>query len=174
MDGISYTHIFTVGNEVHEGWNTYDYTESPLKYRYYTINGDIPGACNIGEVVLLGVEAIDSTSDEYSCSPYLVFPGDDGLLGTDDDSRTEFTSGSVNYKASLTSVIDSITPRYGSVLGGTIVTFTGSNLPNSGLTIEIDEVECTIISSSSDAIQCQTGDRPGLYPDTRLDMIVPG
>lgn len=35
QDGSSYTTIFTVGEEIHEGWNYYDYQTLPLEYRYY-------------------------------------------------------------------------------------------------------------------------------------------
>jgi hypothetical protein len=34
-DGVAYTDIFTVQNEIHEGWNYYDYRDSNLMYRYY-------------------------------------------------------------------------------------------------------------------------------------------
>lgn len=35
QDGVTYTDIFTVGVEIHEGWNYYDFRDNNLKYRFY-------------------------------------------------------------------------------------------------------------------------------------------
>ena len=41
MDGKTYKNIFTVGQEIHEGWNYYDYSSgSELKYRFYRFYGN--------------------------------------------------------------------------------------------------------------------------------------
>jgi len=45
-DGASFSTLFTVSEEIHEGWNYYDYDEaSLLKYRYYRLYGITAGAC---------------------------------------------------------------------------------------------------------------------------------
>ena len=53
---------------------------------------------------------------------------------------------SVTYQIDLTPYIQSISPRYGSVEGGTLITFTGDNFSTStsDYTILIDEIECDI------------------------------
>jgi hypothetical protein len=38
-DGVTYTNIFTVDDEIHEGWNYFDYRENNLKYRFYRFYG---------------------------------------------------------------------------------------------------------------------------------------
>ena len=36
QDGTAYSTIFTVGEEIHEGWNYYDFSgDNVQKYRYY-------------------------------------------------------------------------------------------------------------------------------------------
>jgi hypothetical protein len=59
---VSYTTIFTVGDEIHEGWNYYDFNDATLKYQFYRFYGTKSGSCNIGEFSLTGVEAIQSSS----------------------------------------------------------------------------------------------------------------
>jgi len=54
-DGNTYTTIFTVSEEIHEGWNYYDIDTS---YRWYRFSGSVQGACKIGEIALIGVEAL--------------------------------------------------------------------------------------------------------------------
>jgi hypothetical protein len=60
-DGSTYDTIFTVGNEIHEGWNYYSYRENNLKYRYYKFQGNGVGSCRIGEMKFRGVETIADT-----------------------------------------------------------------------------------------------------------------
>ena len=118
-DGISYQTLFTVGTEIHEGWNIY--LQSPvLSFRFYRFKGTTVGSCNVGEFVLNGVVAIASTASSYSCTPSLT-------IGT---TATALTSG-VTYSSTNTPLLTSISPRYGTVKGGTLVTFTGSNFPTS-------------------------------------------
>jgi hypothetical protein len=68
-DNITYTTLFTVGDEIHEGWNYYDYASgSELKYRYFRVYGSNAGSCNVGEFALMGVEAINDDTSSYACS----------------------------------------------------------------------------------------------------------
>ena len=82
--------LVTVGEEVHEGWNYYDLTESgtkdPSKYQYYRLISDSPskGFDNIGEINYIGYEVIDNTDDSYACDIEIV------EIATDADGvRTE-------------------------------------------------------------------------------------
>ena len=157
-DGISYTTQFTVGNEIHEGWNYYDLA-TPLKFRYYRFKGSGVGSCNVGEFVMIGQVAINNNANTYQCTPSLT-------VGT----ITTSLSNPVTYSASSTPLLTNITPRFGTVKGGTSVTFTGSNLPTStgSVTILIDNIACTVTAATSTAVTCTTGPRPGLFPDTSL------
>ncbi len=112
-----------------------------------------------------GVEAIDSSATSYSCTPILT-------IGT----STHSLSSSVTYTSTLTPYLTSISPRYGTVEGGTSVTFTGTNFPTStsDVTINIDERACTVTSATSTQIVCTTSNRPGLFPDTSLEFVING
>lgn len=64
-----WTTIFTVGHEIHEGWNYQNYAEgSELKYRFYRFFGAGTGSCIVGEVSFRGYEAIQDTNEDYTCS----------------------------------------------------------------------------------------------------------
>ena len=59
----TWTTIFTVGKEIHEGCNYYNLPAGKeLKYRYYRFYGSAWGSCVVGEVSLRGYEVIDSTN----------------------------------------------------------------------------------------------------------------
>lgn len=70
-DGVSYTTIFTVGEEIHEGWNYYNYqTGEEPKYRYFRFLGTAQKSCvGVGEIAFRGFEVIDSNADTYSSCP---------------------------------------------------------------------------------------------------------
>jgi hypothetical protein len=54
QDNSNWVTIFTVGYEIHEGWNYYSGTNFPtptLQYRFYRFYSSGPAdSCNIGEV----------------------------------------------------------------------------------------------------------------------------
>lgn len=68
------------------------------------------------------------------------------------------TDGAVTYKDSLTPVLTTISPRFGSVTGGTPVTFTGTNFDDSAenVRIEIDGVSCFVASATYTSVTCIT------------------
>jgi len=82
----------------------------------------------------------------------------------------------VVYTSTLTSSVESISPRYGTVEGGTVVTFSGSNFPtDTGLyTIKIDDKDCTINSATTTEVVCTTAPRPDYYPSTNLEFYITG
>ena len=117
-NGATWTDIFTVGQEIHEGWNYQNYEAGKeLKYRYYRFFGSGDGSCLVGEVSLRGYEVIDDTADIYTCQAQLYLNG---------SSAANFT-GPIMYQSSLTPLLKSISPRFGSVVGGETVTFEGEN-----------------------------------------------
>ena len=73
-------------------------------------------------------------------------------------------------------MLDAITPRFGTVKGNEIVTFTGKNFvaDTSLYTILIDGKLCQVQSASLTSVSCKTSSRPGLYPDPSLEIRISG
>jgi hypothetical protein len=136
-DKISWTALFTVGANVHEGWNYVDFEQGSYpNYRFYRFRGlgGSNGPCRIHELTFKGNEVIQDTGSSYSCTPRLV-------LG-----EQTYDLNSVTFEGSKTALIETIEPRFGSVQGGDAVTFSGSGFVtgNSKYTILIDGVECSV------------------------------
>jgi hypothetical protein len=57
-----------------------------------------------------------------------------------------------------------IDPRYGSVTGGTTITFTGTGFgaSPSDVSVIIDKIACVVQTASATSITCLTGSRPGI------------
>lgn len=75
QDGVTYDNIFTIGEEIHEGWNYYTFADGKeLKYRYYRFYGNDASSCmNVGEIAFRGVEVINSNEATYeSCKIEVV------------------------------------------------------------------------------------------------------
>jgi hypothetical protein len=89
----------------------------------------------VTEFRLTGVEAIQSTDAEYECTPLLKI-----------DGFSDFELEPVTYSNTLTPLLSSISPRYGSVLGSTLVTLTGTNFGGTAeqTTVLLDDRECVI------------------------------
>jgi hypothetical protein len=137
MDGTTYTELFVVGGDVHEGWNYVDFEQGSYpNYRFYRFRGlgGSNGPCRIHELTFKGNEVIQDTGSSYSCTPRLV-------LG-----EQTYDLNSVTFEGSKTALIETIEPRFGSVQGGDAVTFSGSGFVtgNSKYTILIDGVECSV------------------------------
>ena len=71
----------------------------------------------------------------------------------------------------MTPLLTAISPRFGTVTGGTQITFTGTGFSSvmTDNTIVIDGIPCVIDSSSDTEIVCTSGKRPGLRT-SRLDI----
>jgi hypothetical protein len=64
--GTTWTNLFTVGEEIHEGWNYYNFASGQeLKNRYFRFYGTSTGSCLVGELSIRGYEVIDSNSSSY-------------------------------------------------------------------------------------------------------------
>lgn len=62
-------------------------------------------------------------------------------------------------------MISSVTPSSGSTAGGTTLTINGnyfSNSANYPLVVKVGGQPCTVISSTTTSIQCQTAQMPSL------------
>jgi len=82
---------------------------------------------------------------------------------------------SVEYVGSLTPALEEITPRFGNVVGGEEVTFTGTDFSEdiSLYTIIIDGINCPATAATTTSVTCTTGKRPGLVK-TSLYIYIEG
>lgn len=73
MDNTTYTDIFKVDLNVHEGWNYQTWEAgSYQKYKYYRFHGDAPNICIMNELKFTGIETIDDTNPTYSCDVKVI------------------------------------------------------------------------------------------------------
>lgn len=161
-DGSTYTNLFTVDYNVGSGWNTHEFDSTSLpKYKFYRFKGSGSNSCKLNEIQLYGVETIDDSATTFACTPKLHVSG----------ATTELSP--VTYDGSITPLLQSISPRYGNVVGGEEITFTGTGFgtSSSDVTIMIDEVACAITSVTETEIKCTSGERKGLHEAT-LDMTI--
>lgn len=163
-DGSTYTSLFTADYNVGSGWNAHEFdSAAPPKYKYYRFKGTAANSCLLNEIQLYGVETIDNSDTDYSCTPKLHV----------DDTTTELNA--VTYEGTLTPLLESIVPRYGNVVGGEDITFSGSGFGTTvaDVSIVIDEVVCVVSTVTDTEIVCTTGPRTGLH-DATLDMKIAG
>lgn len=75
----------------------------------------------------------------------------------------------------MTTTLTAVSPRFGTVVGGTPVTFTGTNFPTdtTKYTIIIDGIVCPVDSATATSVSCTTGSRPGLV-ETSLEIYIDG
>jgi hypothetical protein len=76
----------------------------------------------------------------------------------------------------LTPLLTLISPRYGNVKGGEIITFTGTNFVTDPTlyTVIMDGINCVVQTATTTQFTCLTGKRPGLVPNTTLDIKING
>ena len=162
-DNVTYTEVFKLGSFIKEGWNTWinssstssSYFSSPSTqaFRYYRFSSPLRKGCEIAEVRFFGVKlysGVHSDISSLSCDAELIIHYQSQAV----------ISSVVNYKLSETTIMKSLSPRYGSVNGGTQLTITGERFPSSAgsISISIDGQPCTSISVvSSTEITCITG-----------------
>jgi len=89
-------------------------------------------------------------------------------------TETSITN-TIEYQGALTTTLTAISPRFGTVVGGTSVTFTGLNFPTdtSLYNIIIDGIVCPVDAATSTSVTCTTGSRPGLV-ETSLEINIAG
>jgi len=76
-DGTIYSDIFTMDENVHDGWNYHKWTEPAdyPRYRYYRFYGTKAGSCVINEIKATGVETVDSPDQNKACSAVVDING---------------------------------------------------------------------------------------------------
>jgi len=96
---------------------------------------------------------IDSTNEDYGCTPKVV------MLDVEAASLN-----TVVYQGALTPLLEKISPRFGSVVGGEEVTFSGTGFVETtgDYEITIDGVDCVVSSATTTSVTCTTGPRIGL------------
>ena len=155
--------MFRTDENIHEGWNyhTWDDASKPA-YTVYRFYGNETGSCDIGEIKFKGVKTITNNDPTYACDAKVVV----------DDVETALPN-QVTYSGSLTPKLDSINPRYGTVTGGTSVTFTGTDFSSNiaDYTILLDMIPCVATAATSTSVTCDTGSRPGLHNATTTIFI---
>ena len=89
--------------------------------------------------------------------------------------ETETSLNSIEYVGSITPALSAVTPRHGTVVGGTEVTFTGTGFSSdtSKYSIIIDGINCPVSAATSTSVTCTTGSRPGLV-ETSLQIYIDG
>ena len=144
------------------------------EYRYYRLfNAESNGCNKIGEVGFIGTQAFQTDVNTHTCSVVVSSPEND----FEEQDLSQNGGASVTYDISITPYLTSISPRYGSVEGGTLVTFSGQNFATSvsDYQVLIDDIECVVQSATSTEITCLTGQRLGAFElDPQLSIYVNG
>jgi len=182
-DGTTWTNLVTVDLQaILEGWNHMDIINGPegrqtnnlgaeAAYRYLRYRAPA-GRCRVNEIEFEGVTRSTSTSGE--CAVAVSLPaGTAGEAVVMDVS----TLGTVDYSADSTPTYAGISPVYGTALGGTSITITGTNfgssVATSDVTVALNGVPCTVTSASATEIVCTSGVRDRIREPT-VDVTVAG
>jgi len=81
----------------------------------------------------------------------------------------------VTYDATKTALLTAMSPRFGPVTGGTVLTFTGTNFvaDTSKYIIIIDGRDCPVSAATTTTVTCTTDHRPGLIRPS-LEIYIDG
>jgi len=123
------------------------------------------GPCRFNEAVFTGVEVIDNDKADFECSAELWIRG----------KSKAWVLKKAKYSGASTPLLTEISPRFGTVVGGTDVVFTGTGFTDTvkDISIVIDGIVCAVSKASKTSITCKTGKRPGL-PATSLVINIAG
>lgn len=141
------------------GWTEVNLEAAPLQRFVRVTLPASSGRCSLAEA-----------SFEGRMQPF------DGLEQCDVTVSIKSSSGSAaatradsySFDADSTPAVVAVTPSYGSAAGGTTVVIEGSGLPTSvaDAVVEVDGVACEVTSATAEALECITGERPGV-PEAR-------
>lgn len=114
---------------------------------------------------MAGVETVDDSATTLSC-PIAV---------EKDNQVVQTLTQTVTYEGTKTALLNGMNPRYGTVTGGTSVTFTGTNFVSdtSKYTIIIDGRTCAVTAATTTSVTCTTDKRPGLIKSS-LEIYIDG
>ena len=151
----------------HQGWNDIE-LDTAVSGRYVRYRGTGLSVCAVASLDFIGVRVAASTDANSVECPLSVATRatrhhpSRGLRGRQLPARAKAfdVSGMVlAYTTAVTPTITGISPPFGSSLGNTLVTISGTDLPSSGALVQVNGVECDIVSATSTAIECLTGRR---------------
>jgi len=76
-DGLTYTDLFTLSENTHDGWNYHEWKEpaDQPKYKFYRFKGTKANSCRITEIKFTGVETVDSALENVKCDAQLIVDG---------------------------------------------------------------------------------------------------
>ena len=119
----------------------------------------------MGELKMSGVETVDNSAQTLSC-PIAIEKNNEVIQNL---------AQTVTYSGALTPLLTAMNPRYGTVTGGTSVTFTGNNFSQdtTKYTILIDGRTCTVTAATTTSVTCTTDKRPGLIRPS-LEIYIDG
>jgi len=81
----------------------------------------------------------------------------------------------VSFANTHTPVLTSMSTRFGSVLGGESVTFTGTGFSDSAVTtVTIDNRSCSVTAKTTTAITCTTANKPYKADTPKLEIFITG
>lgn len=114
---------------------------------------------------MTGVETIDDSNPTYNCA----------IAIEKNNNTIANVTETITYSATLTPLLTNVNPRFGTVAGGTSVTFSGINFVTdiSKYLIIIDERTCTVTAATTTSVTCTTDHRPGLISSS-LEIYVDG
>lgn len=164
-DGTTYTDLFTMDENVHEGWNYFKWEDASSypRYRFYRFYGTKAGSCIINEIKATGVETVDSPEANKACSAVVN-------IGA---TQTPLTSGLITYESTKTPLLTGMNPRHGAVTGGDSVTFTGTGFSANvnDYNVVIDGIVCDVTAATINSVTCTTNKRPGLV-ESSLEIYI--
>jgi len=162
--GSTFTDLYSYDETIHEGWNSVDWRASPEVYSTIRFQGAASGSCRLGEVRLIGVHVLDDMNTSATCTAELTIEGTVNVLTA------------VTYSDAGTPSLNEgsgVMPRYGSVLGGETVTFTGQGFTATA-TVSIDGRPCTVVTQSATEITCTTANKPYVPGEPTLMINIGG
>ena len=149
--------LWEVDNNVHIGWNSINLDPETTKVKQFRLYGESEKECAIAEAKVTGIKAHENDSELVAC-PVKLTIGQESLELND-----------VYYSSEKTPVLDSMSRRFVTVLGGDQVTFTGQGFESDDLgfltgdteiSVEIDGITCDIDSQSDTEITCTSQHKP--------------
>jgi hypothetical protein len=127
--------------------------------------GTKSGSCQLNEIKVTGREVVDNSDASRQCTPVYV----------DSEGTHTPLDAAVTYEGTLTPLLEAIEPRFGSVVGGDSITFSGQSFSSdtSLYTIIIDGIVCEVTAASETSVTCTTDKRPGLV-ESSLEIFIDG
>jgi hypothetical protein len=178
----------TVGASV-EGWNDLDvfggagqpaftFAAQPA-YRavqFVFPAGAAGAACSAGELMAVGYPVLPAAYDAAACALNVTVAGPpNALAGQRSFASLAPTSPTFAFSLALTPRVTGVSPWYGSALGGTAVTLTGTGFGTAalGATLSLNGVPCDITSVADTAVACTTRARDAIRAPS-IALTLPG